>query len=84
MKYAVISYWVGETGDTNVWLYNTEKEAIDAMNKLWEQSFNLALEDEDFDEENSYHEDCFGVVAWKNEVYRRFEVVRQSEKEEII
>ena len=84
MKYAVVSYWVGESGDTSVWLRNTKKEAIDVMNKLWEQSFNLALEDEDFDEENSYHKDCFGVVAWENEVYRYFEVVKQNEKEEVI
>lgn len=83
MKYAVVSYWVGEAGDTNIWLYDTEKEAIDAMNRLWEQSYNLALEDEDFDEERSYHDEYFGVVAWE-ELYRYFEVVKQSEKEKII
>ena len=49
MKYAVVSYWVGEAGDTELWLYDTENEAIEALNRLWEQSYNLALEDEDFD-----------------------------------
>ena len=83
MKYAVVSYWVGKTGDTELWLYNTEKEAIEALNRLWEQSYNLALEDEDFDEDNSYHEDYFAVVAWKDELYRYFEVVKQNEKEVI-
>lgn len=83
MKYAVVSYYVGEAGDTNLWLYDTEKEAIDAMNRLWEQSYNLALKDEDFDEESSYHEGYFGIIAWECEVYRYFEVVKQSEKEEI-
>lgn len=83
MKYAVVSYWFGEAGATNVWLYNTGKEAIDAMNRLWEQSYNLALKDENFDEKKSYHEDCFGVVTWKDEIYRYFEVIKQSEKEEI-
>lgn len=83
MKYAVVSYWVGEAGDTNILLYDTEKEAIDAMNRLWEQSYNFALEDKDFDEGSSYHEDYFGVVVWKDETYRYFEVVKQSEKEEI-
>lgn len=80
MKFAVVSYWVGEAGDTNIWLYDTEKEAIDAMNRLWEQSYNLALKDEDFDGLRSYHKEYFGVVAWKDELYRYFEVVKQSEK----
>ena len=83
MKYAVVSYWIGETGDTELWLYDTENEAIEALNRLWEQSYNLALEDEDFDEDNSYHEDYFAVVAWKDELYRYFEVVKQNEKEVI-
>ena len=83
MRYAVVSYWVGETGDTELWLYDTEKEAIEALNRLWEQSYNLALEDEDFDKDNSYHEDYFAVVAWKDELYRYFEVVKQNEKEVI-
>ena len=39
--------------------------------------------DEDFDEDNSYHEDYFAVVAWKDELYRYFEVVKQNEKEVI-
>ena len=38
---------------------------------------------EDFDEDNSYHEDYFAVVAWKDELYRYFEVVKQNEKEVI-
>ena len=81
MKYAVVSYWVGETGDTELWLYKTENEAKEALNRLWEQSYNLALEDENFDEDNSYHEDYFAVVAWEDELYRYFEVVKQNERE---
>lgn len=83
MKYAVISYWVGETGDTEMWLYDSEKEAREALNKLWRQSFDLAAEDENFDEENSYHEDDFAVVAWEDNLYRYFEVVRQNTVEKI-
>lgn len=83
MKYAVISYYVGETGDTEFWLYDTEDEAEEALNRLWKQSYNLALEDEDFDEDNSYKEDGFAAVAWKVELYRYFEVVKQS-KDEVI
>ena len=59
------------------------KIPIEELNRLWEQSYNLALEDEDFDKDNSYHEDYFAVVAWKDELYRYFEVVKQNEKEVI-
>lgn len=75
MKYAVVSYWVGEAGDTEIWLYNSEKEAQHMLNKLWQQSFELAEEDKNFDEENSYQEDNFAVVAWKDNLCRYFEVV---------
>ena len=83
MKYAVVSYWVGEAGDTELWLYDTEEEAKEALNRLWKQSYNLALEDENFDKNNSYHDDYFAVVAWEDELYRYFEVVKQN-KEEVI
>ena len=59
MEWNVVSYWVGETGDAKVWNYPTKEQAIDAMQKLWEKSFNYALEDENFDEESSYHEEYF-------------------------
>ena len=32
MKYAVVSYWVGETGKTELWLYDTEVESINQIN----------------------------------------------------
>jgi hypothetical protein len=53
------------------------------LNRLWKQSYNFALEDENFDADNSYQEDDFAVVAWKDELYRYFEVLEQN-KEEII
>ena len=82
-KYAVISYWCGEVGDSDVWLYDSEKEAIEAMNRLWEKSYNFALEDDNFDEDRSYHEEYEARVAWDDELYRIFEVKQISEKEEI-
>ena len=81
MKYAVISYWVGETGNAEFWLYDTEEKAKEALNRLWEQSYNFALGDEKFDEMNSYHEDYLAVVAWKDGLYRYFEVVEQNQEE---
>ncbi len=83
LKYAVVSYWVGETGDTEVWPYASREDARFALNKLWQQSLDLAMEDEDFDEENSYHEDDFAVVSWKDDLHRYFEVVKQNMVEEI-
>ncbi len=82
MKYAVVSYWVGETGDTEIWLYDSREDARFALNKLWQQSFDLAAEDKDFDEEKSYHEDDFAVVTWDG-LYRYFEVVKQNTVEKI-
>ena len=82
MKYAVISYFAVEVGNTKFWLYDTEKEAIEALNRLWEKFYNLALKDENFDQENSYRDEYFGVVAWTDGEERYFEVVKQAEKEE--
>lgn len=83
MEWNVVSYWVGETGDAKVWNYPTKEQAIDAMQKLWEKSFNYALEDENFDKESSYHEEYFAVVAWNDELYRYFEVVKSEKNEEV-
>lgn len=81
MKHAVVSYWVGETGDTEVWLYDSQEDAADALAKLWKRSFELARKDRDFIEEDSYHDDDFAVVAWNNGLYRYFEAVRPNNAE---
>ena len=82
--YGVISYWVGEAGDTMMWLYNSHKEAETAMKKLYEQSYKLAIEDENFNKDGSYCETDMGCVAWDDGLCRYFEVVRQTVKEEIM
>ncbi len=78
MKYAVISYWDGRLGSPQIWLYDSESAAEELLYKLWQQSYYQALEDENFDEDNSYLEDGFAIVAWKDNFYRYFEVVKQS------
>lgn len=83
MEYTVISYWIGETEKPKVWLYPTKEAAEKGLFKLWKQSFNLACEDENFDEENSYHKESFGIITWNDEVYRYFEVVKVSTIENI-
>lgn len=81
-KYAVTSYWCGEEGVTKIWLCSSEKEAIDKMRRLWEKSYNFALEDENFDKERTYHEDLEGRVAWDDELYRVFEVIQISDADD--
>ena len=80
--YAVVSSWLNYD-NVDVWLYSTHEEAISGMNRLWEQSFNLALGDDDFNEEESYHEEEVAEVVWLDET-RRFNVVKVNEKEEIL
>lgn len=81
---AVVSYWLGESGETQVWLYENYSEAVKGMNRLWEDSYNLALEDENFNEVDSYHEEDFAVVAWNDGLFRYFEVVMPSRTETIL
>ena len=81
---AVVSYWFGESGETQVWLYENEEKAIEGMNRLWKQSYNLALEDDDLDEFNSYYRDDIAVVAWLDGLFRYFEVVALSETDGIL
>lgn len=82
--YAVISYWQDIDAPSNMCLYKTEEEAIDAMQRLWEKSYNFALEDENFDEDNSYHEENLGCVAWEDGLYRFFEVVKECKEEDMV
>ena len=73
--WAVVSYWVGEDGDTDVLLFATHDEAAEAFNKLYDESRLLAkTEDDSFDEEGSVKEGEHGVVAWKDGLVRYFEV----------
>ena len=82
-KFVVVSYWCGEDGVTSVWPCDSEKAAIEKMRRLWEKSYNFATEDENFDEARSYHEVYAARVAWEDEVYRIFEVVKTKEEEEV-
>ena len=54
------------------------------MKKLYEQSYKLAIEDENFNKDGSYCETDMGCVAWDGGLCRYFEVVRQTVKEEIM
>lgn len=82
-KYAVVSYWKGKYGETRIWSCDSEMEAIEKMQRLWEKAFNFALGDELFDEGRCYHEDLKAEIVWTAEICRIFEVIRVSEDDEI-
>lgn len=79
--WTVISYWVGESDTTNVWIYDTYKEAKEGMQKLWQQSYELAKEDDDFDEEKSHNDGDFAEVCWSDGLIRYFEVQKSNRTE---
>ena len=84
-QYAVVSYWDGEAGDTKVWIYESHEEAVEALKRLWSMSRDLAMEDDNFCEEYTdlVMESETGAVAWTDDLYRLFEVVKVDAKEQI-
>lgn len=82
-KYAVISYWVGEYEPAKTWLYNSEKEASEAMNRLYKQSYDLAKEDENFEESECFNDETSAKIAWCDGLERWFEVSEVSTEEKI-
>lgn len=81
--WVVISYWIGETGESKAWTFDTEEKARSAMERLWNKSRDFAKEDENYDEKRTYHEPYEARVAWDDELYRCFDVIKVSEREEI-
>lgn len=83
MKFAVISYWVGEYEPAKTWLYDSEKEASEAMKRLYEKSYKYAEDGENFDEAECFIDETSAKVAWCDGLERWFEVSKISTKEEI-
>ncbi len=80
-KFAVISTYTFDA-ETHVYLFDTEQEAIDFLQEYWQWSYNCEIGNEDFDEENSYHEDDYAVVKWKDNSSRIFQLVEVENKKE--
>lgn len=76
-KYAVVSTYNFDS-ETHCYLFDTEAEAIEFLEKYWQWSFNLALDDDNFNEELSYHDERYGRVSWgyDGEDVREFQVVK--------
>lgn len=84
--WGVISYYVGEIGRPDLWLYDSEEEAIKGLQRVWENCFNAALDDVDFADRFTWHEERLARVAWDNGnkvSFRYFEVVQQNTRETI-
>lgn len=87
--WAVVSSWDGNTGEgpDAVWVYPTREDAIKGLENLWEQSYNLALDDEEFDEDDdqTWHEEEHAQVFWKGHTtWRHFNIVEVMDREELI
>lgn len=84
MQFAVISYWLGEFETPKVWLYATREEAEKALENLYNQSIQEAIEDEDFDEDDcDFVEGSYGKVSWSDGLARWFEVSAVCKEEKI-
>ena len=83
IKHAVISYWVGEYEPAKTWLYDSEKDASEAMKRLYKQSYDCAKEDENFEKAKCFIDETSAKVAWNDGLERWFEISDVQTKEEI-
>ena len=83
IKYAVISYWVGEYEPAKTWIYDSYEEASKAMKRLYEKSYKYAEEDENFEESVCFIDDTSAKIAWCDGLERWFEVSEIRIEEEI-
>jgi len=65
-----------------IWIYDSKEEAIEALQRIWEYFYNLALEDDDFKQDNStYHEEEYAQLAWEKGKLRIFYIIEVSVSE---
>lgn len=81
-KYAVISYWCGELETSNVWIYDSYEDAKADFEKFFNQSINLAKEDENYIDNELFYDSA--VVRWDDGLERWFEIVPVNENKEQI
>lgn len=78
-KYAVIVYYTFGEPESEVYLFDTEEQACKYLESMWDYYYDFALEDSDFDEENSYCVENYAELVWEGTGKRIFEVVSISE-----
>ena len=65
-----------------IWIYDSKEEAIEALQRIWEYFYNLALADDDFKQDKStYHEEDYAQLAWEKGKLRIFYIIKISERE---
>ena len=83
MKYAVISYSLEQYEMPNVWLYETEEEAKEALKRLYKKAYDEALKDDNFEEDECYLNDVTGMLSWGEDYKRCFEFANITTEEDI-
>lgn len=65
MKYAVVVYYTFDS-DMKVYRFDDENEACDYMEKLWRDSLNteIAEDETNIDFEGTYHEEYYAQIKW--------------------
>ena len=74
---------MGEDDPAKTWLYDSEKDAYEAMKRLYRLSYAYAKGDEDIAEAECFIERTYAKVAWCDGLERWFEISEVQTKEEI-
>lgn len=65
-----------------IWIYDSKEKAIEALQRIWEYFYNLALADDDFKQDRfTYHEEDYAQLAWRSGKLRIFYIIKVSERE---
>ncbi len=83
MKYAVISYSLEQYEMPNVWLYETEEEAKEALKRLYKKAYDEALKDDNFEADECYLNDVTGMLSWGEDYKCCFEFANITTEEDI-
>lgn len=80
MKYVVTVYYSFDP-ETVVYLFDDYKAACEYLGKMWQYCYNseLAENEENVDIEESYHEEDYARIFWKDGGSRIWQVVGTSE-----
>lgn len=80
MKYVVVVYYSFDPA-TEVYPFEDYKTACDYLKKMWQHCYNaeLAEDEEEVDAENTYHEEDYAKISWKDNTNRIWQVVEISE-----
>lgn len=78
-KYAVIVYYTSEP-ESEVYIFDNYEKACEYLREMWKHCLDFATEDDDFNKEDSFCDECFAQIKWGNEdgLIRIWEVIPVS------